>query len=169
MNTFEFIQIRRFILKLGKMLHKYGSPSFRLETYLSEVATSLGVRSSFVSTPTSLTIVLWSDGHEDEYNHCARIEPGELDMNSLSLTDELAVSLIAGDISLEDADKKLDEIDKLPSPYGTLLTGGAFGLSTSAFSTLMGAGWQEILWSGVLGIVVYIWRLWALQIGRAHV
>ena len=33
MDTVEFIQIRRFIVKLGKMLHKYGTPAFRLEAY----------------------------------------------------------------------------------------------------------------------------------------
>ena len=71
MDTVEFIQIRRFIVKLGKMLHKYGTPAFRLEAYLGEVAKYLGVHASFISTPTSLTFVIWSDRHEDEYNHAA--------------------------------------------------------------------------------------------------
>jgi uncharacterized membrane protein YjjP (DUF1212 family) len=161
MNKREFIRIRRFILKLGKMLHKYGSPSFRLEAYLTEVATHLGVHASFNSTPTYLTIVLWSDHHEDEYNHSARMQPGDLDMNSLSLTDELASELLAGNISLTDADKRLDEIDLTPSPYGKGLTGMAFTLSTSAFAMLMGAGWSEIMYSGLLGFMVFIWTLWA--------
>ncbi|MEP2650718.1 MAG: threonine/serine exporter family protein [Paraglaciecola sp.] len=163
MDTVEFIQIRRFILKLGKMLHKYGSPSFRLEAYLTEIATHLGVHASFISTPTSLTMVLWSDGHEDEYNHSARMEPGELDMNSLSRTDELASTLLSGDISLAEADKHLDDIDIMPSPYGKALTGSAFGLSTSAFAMLMGAGMSEIFYSGLLGLMVYFWTLWSLN------
>lgn len=75
MDTHEFIQIRKFIVKLGKMLHKYGTPAFRLEAYLTEVATYLGVRSSFIATPTSITFVLWSDRHEDEYNSAARLQP----------------------------------------------------------------------------------------------
>lgn len=166
MDKIEFIQIRRFILKLGKMLHKYGSPSFRLEAYLTEVATHLGVHASFNSTPTYLIIVLWSDHHEDEYNHSARMQPGDLDMNSLSLTDELACELLSGDITLAEADKRLDEIDVMPSPYGKSLTGIAFGLSTSAFAMLMGASWSEILYSGLLGMMVYFWTLWALRSKR---
>ncbi|MDO6692958.1 threonine/serine exporter family protein [Aliiglaciecola sp. 3_MG-2023] len=168
MDKSEFIQIRRFILKLGKMLHKYGSPSFRLEAYLSEIAAYLGVNASFISTPTSLSIVLWSDRHEEEYNHAARIEPGELDMNSLSLTDELAYQLLKGEISLADADKRLDQIDAMQSPYNKTLTGIAFGTSTSAFAMLMGAGWPEIFWSGVLGLVVYFWTLWSLRSKRVN-
>jgi uncharacterized membrane protein YjjP (DUF1212 family) len=166
MDKREFIRIRRFILKLGKMLHKYGSPSFRLEAYLTEVATYLGVHASFNSTPTYLTIVLWSDHHEDEYNHSARMQPGDLDMNSLSLTDELAHELLSGSISLAEADQRLDEIDATPSPYGKSLTGVAFGLSTSAFAMLMGAGWSEIMYSGLLSFMVYFWTLWAQRSQR---
>jgi uncharacterized membrane protein YjjP (DUF1212 family) len=168
MNTLEFIQIRRFILKLGKMLHKYGSPSFRLEAYLTEIATHFGLHASFNSTPTTLSIVLWSDRHEDEYNHSARMQPGELDMNSLSRTDELAYQLLSGDISLAEADKHLDEIDVMPSPYGKSLTGVAFSLSTSAFAMLMGAGWSEIIYSALLGGMVYFWTLWALRSKRVN-
>ncbi|MFT5560324.1 MAG: uncharacterized membrane protein YjjP (DUF1212 family) [Candidatus Azotimanducaceae bacterium] len=166
MDKIEFIQIRRFILKLGKMLHKYGSPSFRLEAYLTEVATHFGLHASFNSTPTYLIIVLWSDHHEDEYNHSARMQPGDLDMNSLSLTDELAHELLSGSISLAEADQRLDEIDATPSPYGKSLTGVAFGLSTSAFAMLMGAGWSEIMYSGLLSFMVYFWTLWAQRSQR---
>jgi uncharacterized membrane protein YjjP (DUF1212 family) len=166
MDKIEFIQIRRFILKLGKMLHKYGSPSFRLEAYLTEVATHFDLHASFNSTPTYLIIVLWSDHHEDEYNHSARMQPGDLDMNSLSLTDELAHELLSGSISLAEADQRLDEIDATPSPYGKSLTGVAFGLSTSAFAMLMGAGWSEIMYSGLLSFMVYFWTLWAQRSQR---
>lgn len=168
MDQIEFIRIRRFILKLGKMLHKYGSPSFRLEAYLTEVATHFGLHASFNSTPTYLTIVLWSDHHEDEYNHSARMQPGDLDMNALSLTDELASEVLSGAISLADADQRLDEIDAMPSPYGKSLTGVAFGMSTSAFAMLMGAGWSEILYSGLLGLTVYLWTLWAQRSKRVN-
>ena len=167
-DTLEFIQIRKFIVKLGKMLHKYGTPAFRLEAYLTEVATYLGVRSAFISTPTSLTFVLWSDRHEDEYNSAARLQPGELDLNALSRTDELAIALLSGELSLSEADKKLDEIDAMPSPYGKLVTFCAFGLATSAFAMLMGASVSEIAWSGILGLLTYIWCLWATRSKRVN-
>ncbi|MFC3120664.1 threonine/serine exporter family protein [Agaribacter flavus] len=161
MDKTEFTQIRRFIVKLGKMLHKYGTPAFRLEAYLMEVAEYFGVNASFISAPTSLTFVIWSDRHEEEYTHAARMTPGELDLNSLALTDELAVRLLAGKISIEDADKRLDEIDALKSPYGRFVTGLAFTTSTAAFATLMGAGVREIVISGILGLVVYLWTIWS--------
>ncbi len=168
MNTLEFIQIRRFIVKLGKMLHKYGTPAFRLEAYLLEVASYLGVHASFIATPTSITFVIWSDKHEDEYHHAARLQPGDLDMNALSLTDELANELLSGKVSLSDADMRLDTINEMPSPYGKLITGLAFALATGSFSMLMGASVAEILWTGVLGFVSYLWVLWAQKSKRVN-
>jgi uncharacterized membrane protein YjjP (DUF1212 family) len=168
LNTLEFIQIRRFIVKLGKMLHKYGTPAFRLEAYLLEVASYLGVHASFIATPTSITFVIWSDKHEDEYNHAARLQPGDLDMNALSLTDELANELLTGKVSLSDADMRLDKINEMPSPYGKVITGLAFALATGSFSMLMGASVPEILWTGLLGFVSYLWVLWAQKSKRVN-
>lgn len=166
MEKSEFIQIRKFIVKLGKMLHKYGTPAFRLEAYLLEVAQYLGVHASFIATPTSLTVIIWSDKHEDEYNTAARLMPGDLDLHALSLTDELASSLLKGELTLTQADQRLDQIDALPSPYNKGITGMAFGLSTGAFAMMMGASWSEILWSAGLGLLAYIWSLWSLRSKR---
>ncbi|MFQ3236830.1 MAG: uncharacterized membrane protein YjjP (DUF1212 family) [Paraglaciecola sp.] len=161
MNTVEFIQIRRFIVKLGKMLHKYGTPAFRLEAYLTDVATFLGVRASFIATPTALTFVIWSDGHEDEYNHSVRVQPGDYDMNALSRTDELANRLLAGEVLLAEADHQLDVINDMPSPYGKVLTGLGFCVAPGAFAMLMGGSWPEILWTGLIGLMVYFLVLWS--------
>ncbi|GGO65421.1 threonine/serine ThrE exporter family protein [Bowmanella pacifica] len=166
MHKADFIQIRRFIVKLGKMLHKYGTPAFRQEAHLTEVATYLGVHASFIATPTSLTFVIWSDKHEDEYTHAARVQPGELDLGSLSRTDELVTQLLEGKLTLTEADQRLDEIDALPNPYNLLATGGAFCLSSGAFAMLLGSGWHDVLWSSLVGLVVYGWVLWAGQSRR---
>ena len=150
------------------MLHKYGTPAFRLEAYLLEVASYLGVHASFIATPTSITFVIWSDKHEDEYNHAARLQPGDLDMSALSLTDELANELLTGKVSLSDADLRLDKINEMPSPYGKVITGFAFALATGSFSMLMGASVPEILWTGLLGFVSYLWVLWAQKSKRVN-
>ncbi len=150
------------------MLHKYGTPAFRLEAYLLEVASYLGVHASFIATPTSITFVIWSDKHEDEYNHAARLQPGDLDMSALSLTDELANELLSGKVSLSDADMRLDKINEMPSPYGKVITGFAFALATGSFSMLMGASVPEILWTSLLGFVSYLWVLWAQKSKRVN-
>lgn len=161
MDTAEFIRIRRFILKLGKILHKYGTPAFRLEAHLDEVAAHLGVHASFISTPTSLSVVIWSDYHEDEYSHNARIQIGELDLGSLSRVDELVSALIAGDLSLIEADEKLSVIDKQPlatHPIGIAL---AYFFGTAGFAVLMGSSLYDSLATGFIGMILYVFVFWS--------
>nr|WP_136251992.1 threonine/serine exporter family protein [Ningiella ruwaisensis] len=156
MEKSEFIQIRRFIVKLGKMLHKYGTPAFRLEAHLSEVASYLGVHASFISTPTSLTYVIWSDKHEDEYTHAARVQPGDIDLGSLSRTDELVNKLLSGELSLSQADAELSAIDELPPFYHPVLEFFAFGLSTGSFAIVMGSSFDDAFAAGAIGLVMYL-------------
>ncbi len=143
------------------MLHKYGTPAFRLEAHLAEVASYLDVHASFISTPTSLTFVIWSDKHEEEYNHAARVQPGELDLGSLSRTDELVSALIAGEMSLIEADESLSDIENSVTfihPLGMMC---AYSISTGAFSVLMGAALLDALAAGTIGIVMYLFVFWA--------
>jgi len=41
-------------------------------------------------------------------------------------------------------------------------------MSTSAFAMLMGLGWLEILYSGLLGLMVYFWKLWSEHSKRVN-
>ena len=148
------------------MLHKYGTPAFRLEAHLSEVAAYLNVNASFISTPTSLTFVIWSDKHEEEYNHAARVQPGELDLGSLARTDEMVSALIAGEFSLIEADQRLTQIEeqvKFLHPVGMAT---AYCVSTGAFAVLMGASLLDALATSVIGIVMYLFVFWSTHSRR---
>nr|WP_263859092.1 threonine/serine exporter family protein [Shewanella algae] len=150
----EFVEKRRFIIKLGKALHKFGTPAYRLETHLQTVAKTLGIEGYFLISPTSMTFVLQHDT-DQEYNHVARVKPGELDLGSLARTDALVQELSLGQRSLSEALERLDEIASKPNPYGPMLTLGAFGTSAAAFAMLMGSSWNDVFWSALIGMLVY--------------
>lgn len=154
MDNLEFIEKRRFIIKLGKALHKFGTPAYRLETHLQTVALTLGLDGYFLISPTSMTFVLQHDT-DQEYNHVARVKPGELDLGSLARTDELVEELRTGQRTLAEAMERLEEIANKPNPYGPLLTLCAFGTSAAAFAMLMATSWNDVFWSGVVGMLVY--------------
>ncbi len=168
MNNATFTQKRKLIVKLGKMLHKFGTPAYRLEAHLMEVATHLGLKSSFVMSPTSVTFVIWTEGHEDEYTHVARVDPGEHDLGQLANTDELVNKLIAGELTIEEADKQLDEIAAKPNPYNKFTTGVAYAMSGGAFAMLMGTSWNDVFWSSALTLAVYVFVLWSGRSKRVH-
>ncbi|ATD09803.1 MULTISPECIES: threonine/serine exporter family protein [Pseudoalteromonas] len=161
MNNATFTEKRRFIVKLGKMLHKYGTPAYRLEAHLMEVATHLGLKSSFVMSPTSVTFVIWTEGHEEEYTHVARVDPGDHDLGSLADTDDVATRVLSGELSIQEAELCLEAILHAKPPYNKLMTGLAFATSGGAFAMLMGTSWNDIWWSALLSLVVYLFVLWA--------
>jgi len=157
----EFIEKRRFIIKLGKALHKFGTPAYRLEAHLQNVAKFLDIQGCFIITPTALTFVLSEDDEHQEYNHVVRVKPGELDLGSLARADELVDELSSKQRTLPEAIERLEEIANKPNPYGRLLTFFAFGASSGAFSMLMHTSWNDVIWSTLIGFVLCLFTFWA--------
>ena len=160
MHTESFKQKRKLIVRIGKMLHKYGIPAYRLENHLMGLADALDLRSSFIISPTAMTFVLWTEGHEDEYTHAARVEPGDLDMGSLSRTDDVVEQIATGELSLEQANERLDEIENMDNPYGRVLTAISYLLAGAGFSLLARGSFFDAALAGCLGLVVYLFILW---------
>jgi uncharacterized membrane protein YjjP (DUF1212 family) len=157
----EFKEKRLFIIKLGKALHKFGTPAYRLEAHLLNVSKFLGLYSCFLATPTSLTFVIAENEDGQEYTHIIRVNPGDIDLSSLARTDELVDELSSGQRSLAEAIERLDEIEKKPNPYGRFITFLAFGASSGAFSLLMHTSWNDVFWSVVLSFVVCLFVFWS--------
>ena len=160
-QTEDFFQKRRFIIRLGKALHKLGSTAYRLEDNLLSIARFLDIRASFIITPTALTFILSDDEDDQQYNHLLRVTPGEIDLGSLARIDELVDELVNGERTLNEAIERLKEVDCKPPPYGVVLTFLAFGASSGAFAMLMHTSWHDVFWSIILGFVVFLFAMWA--------
>lgn len=160
-NHDNFSDKRRFIIRLGKALHKFGTPAYRMEAHLQSVAQSFGIQASFIITPTSLTFIIADEDDNQNYNHMLRVTPGELDLGSLARTDELVDEVSSGERSLEEGLHRLEEIMNKPNPYGKFLTFLAFGASSGAFAMLMNTGWNDVIWSTILGLLVCLLVFWA--------
>ncbi|MEO0442483.1 MAG: threonine/serine exporter family protein [Pseudomonadota bacterium] len=150
----DFIQKRRFIVNLGKALHKYGAPAYRLEAHLREVSDTLGLRSSFMATPTFLTFVLYENEDHQEYNHISRVEPGEIDLGSLARIDLLVDEVISKQQTVLEATERLESIISNVGGYNKLLMFFAFGGASGAFCVLMHTNWATVMWSAFMGLVV---------------
>lgn len=160
-NTADFYIKRKFIIRLGKALHKLGATSYRLEDNLTNIANFLEINASFIVSPTALTFILSDDDDDQQFNHMVRVSPGDIDLGSLARIDELVDELLSGQRTLEEAIERLYEISQKPPPYGFFLTLVAFGASSGAFSMLMHTSWNDVVWSTLLGLVVYGFVIWA--------
>lgn len=169
MSQTVFNERYTFIIDLGKALHKFGTPAHRLETHLSKVAPLIGVTGSFAIAPTSMTFVLSDEQNPLPQTYMVRVQPGDIDLGSLAKTDELVEQLEAGELSLEEAKRKLTEISDAPEPYSGLITLLSFGFSGGAFAMLMQSSWNDVLWATLLSLVNFFLLLWAQKSKRvAH-
>ncbi len=155
MNTTPFEVKRDFIIKLGKALHKFGTPAYRLEAHLHNVAKHVGLDGYFLITPTALTFVLWVPGDKQEYTHVFRVKPGELDLGALARTDELVEDMVEGKYKLQQALQRLVIIEQAPNPYNTVTTLFSFGIVGAAFAMLIATSWNDVFWSFLLSFPVY--------------
>ncbi|MBU2180658.1 MAG: threonine/serine exporter family protein [Gammaproteobacteria bacterium] len=169
MNSAEFIEKRKFIIKIAKMLHKYGTPAYRLEAHLLGVAQFLQIGAAFAITPTVLTFVIWIPGEDTEYTHVARVFPGEMDLGSLSRADEVVDEVLSGQLTVPEASRRLSEIDEMPNPYSRWSTFAAFGAAAGAFAMLMKGSWHDVVCASILSLCVYLFVLWSQKSRRiAH-
>lgn len=155
-HDIEFKEKRRFIIKLGKALHTFGTPAYRLEAHLTSVSKLLNLQAYFLATPTSLTFVISESEDEQEHTHIVRVNPGEIDLGSLARTDKLVDELSSGQRTLSEAIERLDDIEKRTEPYNKLITFLAFGATSGAFAMLMHTHWSDVFWSVLLAFVVCI-------------
>ena len=70
-----------FLIQAGLLLHKYGTPSHRLEAVLTQIAQSLGIEGAFLYTPTALIYSLQDDSGEATY--VRRVDSGAIDVDKL--------------------------------------------------------------------------------------
>lgn len=159
----SFKQQCAFLIKIGEMLHRYGTPAFRLEAHLKILAAHLKLDGYFLVSPTTLTYCLWVQGAPDDdvYNYSMRVKPGDLDLSSLARTDALVSELVADKCTLEEARTGLKVIEGSGSPYPEWFSLLAFALASCSFSTLMRGSWRDVMWAGVLSALVYCFVIWS--------
>ncbi|QDT02616.1 hypothetical protein K227x_09940 [Rubripirellula lacrimiformis] len=132
-----------------------------------KVATSMGITSVFLYTPTALVISLEDD--ESECTVVRRADSGQVDVDKLISLDDLLTKVEAGTVSIDRARKEMVRIDEAASQFA----GWVYGLANSVACMVVAVFFQgsadEIVMSGVVGLFVValesIHRRWQLEPG----
>ena len=152
-----------FLLRLAELLHAHGTPAHRLERVLMKGAQAYGVDATFLSTPTAV-IVSFGRGAE-EHTHLLRIEPGDTDLGKLFEFDEVMDAAADGELSIEAARERLEELATAPPRWRRLASMLAFGGASAGAACLFGGMLTEILATAVIGVLI---ALVERPIARAH-
>lgn len=139
----------RFLVKLARGLHMYGTPAHRIEQALEVATERLGLPSQFFSLP---TVILAAFGApEQRSTGLIRVQPGSVHLEKLVLLDEVMKQLLRGEVSPEQAAAAVDAIEARPARYPAWLTVAAFALASACAARFFAGGAREIVAAAVLG------------------
>jgi uncharacterized membrane protein YjjP (DUF1212 family) len=142
----------RFLVRLARAMHQYGTPVHQIEEGLELLARRLGIPAQFSAAPTS--IIFSFGGLAEERTHLLRLEPGENDLGRLVRTADVARQVAHGELSPEAGTAALDAIASGPSRYGPLLSIAAFGLASAASARFLGGSLREVAAGGFIGLLL---------------
>jgi uncharacterized membrane protein YjjP (DUF1212 family) len=155
MSDEEFKLRRNFIIMLGKTLHRLGSTAYRLENHLKKLTTSLGLSGNFLVTPTTLTFIFYLP-NDQESIHVVRVAPGGLDLGDLSRVDELCEQVTIGELSVEEGNKRIEEILNAPHPTHRARFFLGYGLAGGGFALLLHTNMANVLAATLFSLLVYV-------------
>ena len=109
-----------FLLMAAESLHRYGTPSYRLEGVMEKVAESLNVPSVFLYTPTALVIALGKGTHHETY--VRRVESADVDISRLLAVDATLEELEQGTLTIRQAKARLQSVAQWPAIVMVVVT-----------------------------------------------
>lgn len=154
-DRLPFDEACRFIIKLGEAAHGYGSTASRLEAFLSRLTKTFGYDGVFRSTPTEIFFAFQVDDDPWQRMHLAAMSGTGIDLTRLAAVGELVDAIESGSISFSDASVRLDEIDNMSLPWGAFANAASYASIGAAFAVLLSGSWWDVLFSGLLSLIVY--------------
>ena len=141
-----------FVLALGKALHRYGTPSHRLEEAMRVICLRLDLECEVFTTPTA---IIMSFGAPTELRtRLLRVEGGELDMDKLEQVDDLADDVAAQKVTPAEGVEKLEHILASPRRYGYALSTAMHTITTAGMAIFFGGSWADIAAASVIGLML---------------
>jgi uncharacterized membrane protein YjjP (DUF1212 family) len=142
-----------FILRLAKALHTYGLPAYELEQTMNGCAEAMGYGMQCLSLPTSINLTLL-EPREIPKTFLIRVSPGEINIDRLRRTTEVARKVINGSMNVKDGAEQLKKIADSQAEYSKTIIILSFALTSASIAGIFSAGINDILMSGLIGLIV---------------
>ena len=142
-----------FLLRLSKALHTYGLPAYELEHTMNGCAEALGYGIQCMSLPTSISMTLLPPD-EPAQTYLIRVAPGEVNLEKLRQTTDVAQLVINNVLSSKAGASKLKSIAQTESSYSVWVVVLAFALVSGSIARIFSGGYWDIFAAGIVGLVV---------------
>lgn len=141
-----------FVLALARALHRYGTPSHRLEEAVAVVCHHLDVTAELFATPTTIIV---SFGEPAELRtRMMRVESAETNLAKLAEVDELADRVAAGELTPRDGLAKLDAITAAPAHWGRAISVAVGSVTSAAVAVFFHGSAVDVAAAAVIGLIL---------------
>ena len=148
---------RALLIRAAELLHRYGTPSHRLEGVMKRVSRSLGIEADFLYTPTSLFV---SFQHEERRAQLMRVDAGPIELGKLAEFDEALERLERRQCTLDESAAEFRQIETAPHRFPEWLVAVSTAVASACATTFLGGGWAELAIAAMLGFLVHGLGLW---------
>ena len=157
-----------FVVETARRLHQYGTAAPRLESAIDLLSARLGLCAQVWSSPTAI-IISFADGDNDkdrlaEVTQVIRLSPGDTDLRHLVEVNEIADSVIAGRLNIEEGFHLLHTLSDRIGRRGRALEVLCYGIVSAALAALLHVAWADMLAAGGIGLIVGV--LASISAGR---
>lgn len=158
----DLIEIMQVVMRIGMIMLRSGTVSFRVEQAMCRVAIALGVeRLDVYVTLTGITAT--AHAGKQHYTEIKRIKGLGIDMNRVSLVEALSQSVTPG-TKIATVSALLDRIEAMPPLYPRSVTIGMIAIACGAFAMVEGGQWPEFTAAAVGAGLGQSLRFWLQSI-----
>lgn len=142
----------RFVLALGRALHRYGTPAHRLEEALGIVCRQLSLAAEVLSTPTFLMVRFGDPA--DLKTSMLRVESSELDLAKLAQLDAIADQVSDRELDAATGLARIAAIEQAPRVWGKPAETLTFALTAASVTVFFGGSGRDVIAAAAVGVLI---------------
>lgn len=162
-DSAEFKLKTRFLIRLGRALHQCGANSERIERHLTNTTQMLGLRGTFLVSPTSFTCAFWEEDELDQFVHIERFEPADYNLGRLWEIDRLVESMDQGLLGFPEGVARLDAITAAPRYFSKPANAFAWVLTGGAFAAIISPNPLNAVAAALISLLIFLITLLGME------
>ena len=137
-------------MQVAKALHSYGTPAYRLEQAVDQLARALGLRAQVLATPTALQLAFETPLGQSP--HLERVAPSEPDLGKLVAVEQVVTSVERGTTSPQEGSAAITALQGQRQRYGAWWQAMAGAVASGTAVVFFGGGAYAVAAATLLGL-----------------
>ncbi|QGG48826.1 threonine/serine ThrE exporter family protein [Heliorestis convoluta] len=145
-----------FVIELGRLLLQSGAETYRIEESMERCGTAFGLKKLEAYATTSVVMLTYYDDKDDQKSHFTRIRERDLDLEKITLLNDLSRRVSCKRISPEEAYKQLKKIEESSSSISFGITTFIAGINGALIALLNNSGPLEAMMAFIVVVLTFV-------------